>query len=119
MVLIRHSIEVIILSIMVSHPFQITYDPGVKDHLRSIERKYYSLITDKIEEQLRYQPDFETRNRKPLDGPPLFGADWELRFGPGNRFRVLYRIDVENHEVEILAIGVKEKERLYVAGEEV
>jgi mRNA-degrading endonuclease RelE of RelBE toxin-antitoxin system len=104
---------------MVRHPFQIIFDPVVKDHLRSIERKYYSLISDKIEEQLTDQPDFETRNRKPLEGPPLFGADWELRFGPDNRIRVLYRIDVENHEVEILAIGVKEKERLYIAGEEV
>jgi mRNA-degrading endonuclease RelE of RelBE toxin-antitoxin system len=104
---------------MVSRPFQIIYDPEVKDHLRSIERKYYSLIYNKIEEQLRHQPDFETRNRKPLVAPPVFGADWELRFGPGNRFRVLYRIDVENYEVEILAIGVKEKDRLYIAGEEV
>ena len=58
-------------------------------------------------------------NRKPLEGPALLGADWEIRFGPDNRFRVFYRIDVENHEVEILAIGVKEKERLYIGGEEV
>lgn len=104
---------------MVRHPFTLTYDPQVKTHVRSIERKYYSLIFDKIEEQLRFEPDCETRNRKPLEGPSFLGADWEIRFGPGNRFRVLYRIVIENHEVEILAIGVKEKDRLYIAGEEV
>jgi mRNA-degrading endonuclease RelE of RelBE toxin-antitoxin system len=103
---------------MVRHPFTLTYDPEVKDHLRAIERKYHSLIFDRVEEQLRFEPDFETRNRKPLEAP-LLGADWELRFGPDNRFRAFYRIDVENHEVEILAIGVKERERLYIAGEEV
>jgi mRNA-degrading endonuclease RelE of RelBE toxin-antitoxin system len=104
---------------MVRHPFAITYDPGVKGHLRAIEPKYHSLIVDKIEEQLKFQPDIQTRNRKPLEGPALLGADWEIRLGPDNRFRVFYRIDVENHEVEILAIGVKEKERLYIGGEEV
>lgn len=104
---------------MVRHPFVLTYDSEVKGHLRAIESKYYSLIFEKIEEQLKLDPDTRTRNRKPLEGPPLFGAEWEIRFGPDNRFRVFYRIDAENHEVEILAIGVKEKERLYIGGEEV
>jgi hypothetical protein len=104
---------------MVLHPFSLTYDPGVKNHLRAIEPKYHSLILERIEEQLTFQPDIPTRNRTPLEGPPLLGADWEIRFGPDNRFRVLYRIDAANHEVEILAIGVKDKERLYIGGEEV
>jgi mRNA-degrading endonuclease RelE of RelBE toxin-antitoxin system len=47
------------------------------------------------------------------------GADWELRLGPNNRFRVLYDIDKENHEVVILAVGIKAGERLMVGGEEV
>src|SRR5216683_5253700 len=44
---------------------------------------------------------------------------WELRFGPDNRFRVLYGIDHERREVQIQAIGVKKGNRLFVAGEEV
>ena len=47
------------------------------------------------------------------------GADWELRFGPDNRFRVFYAVDVERHEVWILAIGVKRGSRLSIAGEEI
>ena len=104
---------------MVRHPFTSTYDPEVKSHLREIEPKHHSLIVDKIEEQLKFQPDIQTRNRKPLEGPALLGADWEIRFGPDNRFRVFYRIDPESHKVVILAVGVKAKERLYIGGEEV
>ena len=66
-----------------------------------------------------FEPDAETRNRKPLRQPAVFAAQWELRFGPGNRFRVFYEIDRENREVYILAIGVKERDRLVIGGEEV
>jgi hypothetical protein len=51
-----------------------------------------------------------------LTGP---AATWEIRFGPDNCFRVLYGIDEERHEVQIQAIGVKEGNRLLVAGGEV
>ena len=53
------------------------------------------------------EPDVETRNRKPLKQPIAFGADWELRLGPDNRFRVFYQIDAERRQVRILAVGVK------------
>ncbi len=98
--------------------FTLIFDPEVKDHLRAIESKYHSLIDEKIQEQLRFEPDSETRNRKPLERPAPADAGWELRFGPDNRFRVFYEIDTENHEVVILAIGIKEKNRLFIGGEE-
>jgi mRNA-degrading endonuclease RelE of RelBE toxin-antitoxin system len=68
---------------------------------------------------LLFEPDAETRNRKPLRQPAVFEAQWELRFGPDNRFRVFYEIDREGRRVYILAIGIKERERLFIAGEEV
>lgn len=101
------------------HPFSLVFDSEVKRHLRAIETKYHSLIRATIEEQLPFEPETETRNRKPLRRPAALGATWELRFGPDNRFRVLYEVDVERHEVQVLAIGVKEKNRLIIAGEEV
>ena len=61
----------------------------------------------------------ETRNRKPLMQPASFNSAWEIRFGPDNRFRVLYDIDQEEREVHILAIGVKVGHRLVVGGEEI
>jgi len=42
-------------------PFELIYDPEVAQHLRAIDRKQHSLIRRTIEEQLRYQPEVETR----------------------------------------------------------
>jgi len=99
--------------------YKLVYAPQVKQHLKAIEPKYFPLIRTKIETQLRLEPTVETRNRKPLKQQADFEGEWELRFGPENRFRVFYAIDVENHEVQILAIGVKKGNRLFIGGEEV
>lgn len=100
-------------------PHALVYAPEVKHHLRAIERRHYSLIRETLEEQLSFEPDAETRNRKPLRQPAVFEAQWELRFGPDNRFRAFYEIDRENRVVYILAIGVKERDRLFIGGEEI
>jgi mRNA-degrading endonuclease RelE of RelBE toxin-antitoxin system len=104
---------------VMSIPYRLVYAPQVKQHLKAIEPKYFSLIRTKIETQLRLEPAVETRNRKPLRQQADFEGEWELRFGPENQFRVFYRIDIENHEVQILAIGVKKGNRLFIGGEEV
>jgi len=99
--------------------FVLIYAPLTKLHLKTIERKYYSLIRATIEDELQFEPDVETRNRKPLKRPVIFEAEWELRFGPDNKFRVFYDINIESHEVYILAIGVKEGNRYFIGGKEV
>ena len=100
-------------------PFALIYDPAVAGHLDAIEAKYHSLIRATIEQQLQYEPESATRNRKPLEQPIELGVRWELRLGPSNRFRVFYRVDAEQRQVRVLAIGVKVKNRLFIAGEEV
>jgi hypothetical protein len=105
-----------------SEKFSLIYAPITKAHLRAIESKYYSLIRKDIETQLRFEPDVRTRNRKPLKRPAIFGAAtaaWEVRLGPQNRFRVLYRVNREAMQVNILALGEKEGQRLLVGGEEI
>jgi mRNA-degrading endonuclease RelE of RelBE toxin-antitoxin system len=110
----------IILAIMAKRkPYALVYAPAVEEHLRAIDSKFYSLIREKIEEQLLFEPGTETRNRKPLLQPAAFEAGWEIRFGPDNRFRVLYDIDHEARAVRILAVGEKKGNRLSVGGEEV
>ena len=99
--------------------YVLIYAPITKLHLKTIERKYYSLIRTSIEDELQVEPDVETINRKPLKRPVTFEAEWELRFGPDNKFRVFYEINIESHEVHILAIGVKEGNRLFIGGNEV
>ena len=100
-------------------PFTLVYADEVKDHLRAIEAKYHSLIRTEIEEQLLFDAEIETKNRKPLRQPTVYDATWEIRFGPNNRFRVLYGIDPERREVQVQAIGVKKGSRLLVGGEEI
>ncbi|MBI3409942.1 MAG: type II toxin-antitoxin system RelE/ParE family toxin [Planctomycetes bacterium] len=99
--------------------YELVYAKGITKHLESIDSKYDSLIRDRIKEQLEFEPSEETRNRKPLRQPAPFAAHWEIRFGPQNRFRVLYDIDEEKHAVQILAVGEKSGNRLIVAGEEI
>mgnify|MGYP006310381059 CR=1 FL=1 len=100
------------------NPFELVYDEEVIHHLGAIERKHHSLIRQTIEQQLKYEPDVKTRNRKPLSGSTEFGENtWEIRFGPGNRFRVFYRVDTTEREVRILAMGVKIKNELWIGGE--
>jgi hypothetical protein len=100
-------------------PFALIYDDEVAGHLAAIEPKYHSLIRMTIEDQLRFEAETATRNRKPLERPGALGARWELRLGPDNRFRVFYRVEAEERRVRILAVGVKERDRLFIAGEEV
>jgi mRNA-degrading endonuclease RelE of RelBE toxin-antitoxin system len=99
-------------------PFTLVYADEVKDHLRTIEAKHHAVIQREIETQLLHEPNVETRNRKPLKRPIVFGADWELRLGPDNRFRVFYQVKTESREVRVLAVGVKDRNRLYFPGQE-
>jgi len=99
--------------------FDLIYAPQVKIHLQAIERKYHSLIRLTIETQLQFEPNLETRNRKPLKKPLELGADWEIRFGPDNRFRVFYSVELKYRQVFILAIGIKRGNSLIIGREEI
>jgi mRNA-degrading endonuclease RelE of RelBE toxin-antitoxin system len=98
--------------------FELGFAPEVIEHLAAIERKYHRLVRKTLDQQLLYAPDKGTRNRKPVEQPAPFGATWELRFGPGNCFRVFYEVDNTERIVWILAIGIKERDRLLIGGEE-
>ena len=98
--------------------FGFIFAPEVVAHLGTIERKLHSLIRKQIRLRLASEPEKGTRNRKALDVPAPFGAQWELRCGPGNRLRVFYEVDADARTVTILAIGVKERNVLRIGTEE-
>ena len=109
----------LIMVIMVKRtPFALVYADEVKQHLRAIETKYHAVIRSETEAQLLFDAAVETRDRKALKRPIGFGADWELRLGPDNRFRVFYQVNAQSREVRVLAIGVKVRNRLFLGGEE-
>ena len=109
----------IVVMMVRAEPYALIYAPAIKEHLRYIAPKYYSLIREKTEEQLRFEPDVESRNRKPLEQPAAFEAEWELRFGPDNCFRVFYQVRPEEREVHIVAVGRKDRQHLSIGGEEI
>lgn len=98
--------------------FHIIFAPQTLQHLDIIERKDHRLIRKTVNEQLSFLPAQATRNRKPLEQPAPFGATWELRLGLHNRFRVFYEIDATHSLVQVLAIGIKERNRLTIGKEE-
>ena len=99
--------------------YRLIFAAVVARHFDRIERRHHSQIRAAIGQQLRHEPDREARNRKPLRRSMSFGATWELRCGPGNRFRVFYHVDRERRDVVVLAVGVKERNRLTIGGEEI
>ena len=99
--------------------YKLIYSPVARSHLKVIDRKYYPLIRHEIETQLQFEPDVETRNRKPLKRLFIMGGEWEIRFGPQNQFLVFYEVNREDSEVYILAIGIKIRDKLFLGGKEI
>lgn len=95
-------------------PFKVELTRTAFAHLEAQRRYDRNAILDAIRGQLTHTPTVETRNRKLLRESPL--ADWELRVG---RFRVFYDVDAVSRVVRVLAVGVKEGNRLTLGGEEV
>lgn len=79
--------------------------------LKGIDR---SRILDAIEEQLLYQPQAVTRNKKLLRPNPI--APWELRV---RNLRIFYDVDEHSKTVEILAIGEKIGNTLFIDDKEI
>ncbi len=98
--------------------FTIIFASETLAHLDVIKRKDHRLIRETVDKQLGFLPGKVTRNRKPLEQPAPFGATWELRFGPENRFRVFYEVESNARVVQVLAVGTKERNKLFISGEE-
>jgi mRNA-degrading endonuclease RelE of RelBE toxin-antitoxin system len=95
-------------------PFRIEYDPATEDHLAALTAREAATVLDTVPRQLTHQPAVVTRNRKPLRPNPI--APWELRIGD---LRVYYDVQDEPEAVvTIRAVGVKDRNRLRIAGRE-
>lgn len=95
--------------------YEIRFSASAGEHFAQLTARERSSVVDAVRRQLLNEPLRETRNRKPLRPNPL--APWELRVGA---LRVFYEVAGEETDVvNILAIGVKRGNRLFVAGEEI
>lgn len=91
--------------------YTIDYTASAEGDLAVFKSYEQRLIVDAIDQQLLYEPERETRNRKLLDPNPL--AVWELRIG---RYRVFYDLDTTIQFVLIKAVGWKDHNTLYLRG---
>lgn len=93
-------------------PYSIEYSPDTEDHLRFLTARQRAIVLDAVDEQLTHQPTVETRNHKPMRPNPL--APWELQIGV---LRVYYDVeDIPESKVYIRAVGIKERNRVRIAG---
>jgi mRNA-degrading endonuclease RelE of RelBE toxin-antitoxin system len=105
--------------VMKNHaPVHHIYSTQMRSQLEALERRALLLVSRAIERRLSYEPHIAVRNRKPLR-TPIMDATWQLRFGPGNAYRVFYNIDAEKRVVFLQTLGIKERTRLFVDGKRI
>ena len=95
--------------------FRIEYAHEAVGHLAGLSARQARTVLDVVERTLKHQPTRPARNRKLLRANPL--APWELRIGT---LRVYFDVEVEPVPiVTVRAVGVKVRDRVLTAGEEV
>ena len=95
--------------------YRIRFAESAENHFAQLTARQQAIVLDALKVQLRYEPLRETKNRKQLRPNPL--APWELRLGA---LRVFYEVDAQEIDlVNVLAIGIKRGNRLFVAGKEI
>jgi mRNA-degrading endonuclease RelE of RelBE toxin-antitoxin system len=95
--------------------YRIEYAAEAVDHLKALSTREAATVLDAVPRQLAHEPMVVTRNRKPLDSNPV--APWELRIG---QLRVYFDVEeMPERVVRIRAVGVKDRNRVWIGGEEV
>lgn len=95
--------------------YRIQLTKSAEEHFADLTARQQAIVLNAIKVQLRHEPTRETRNRKPLRPNPL--APWELRIG---FLRVFYEVDALGSDlVNILAIGIKKGNQIFVSGKEI
>lgn len=95
--------------------YAIQFTASAREQIKSLSARQRATVIEAIERELTHQPRQETRNRKRLRPNPL--APWELRLGG---LRVFYDVTQgRDSRVNILAVGLKQGNRLIVAGKDI
>jgi mRNA-degrading endonuclease RelE of RelBE toxin-antitoxin system len=95
--------------------YRIDFSPEADEHIAQLKAHDRATLLDAIARQVAHQPTLETRHRKPLRPNPV--AQYRLRVG---RVRVYYDVEVApDYVVVVKAVGIKVRNRVYVAGKEI
>ncbi len=82
--------------------YDIEFSDTANQDLKWFRKYEQKIILDGIDDNLKYEPNVETRNRKHLR--PNETAEWELRLGD---YRVIYDVYEVVRIVSIEAVGLK------------
>ena len=96
----------------VKKAYLIEFTPQANEDLKLFRRFEQRQILNEIEQQLMYEPNVVTRNRKEMR--PNDVAEWELRVG---KFRIFYNVDEEIRIIGVEAVGFKIGNMLFIRGE--
>ncbi len=94
--------------------FDIKFTESAKVDMRYFTKAKQTDVLHEIEKQLRYEPTAETKNRKGLRQTQI--ATHELRIGDE---RVFYNVYEAENVVDVVAVGWKEHNELFIRGEKV
>ncbi len=94
--------------------YRIEFTPEADDHFAKLTARDRSTLADAIERQLVYQPAVTTRNRGPMEPNPI--AQYRLRVGA---LRVYYDVVAAERIVKVKAIGIKDRDHVFVGGKEI
>ncbi|MEW5938652.1 MAG: addiction module toxin RelE [Chloroflexota bacterium] len=92
--------------------YDIEFGETAKRDLKWFKKYEQKIILDGIDDNLKYEPNVETQNRKQMRPNPV--AEWELRIG---KFRVLYNVEETVKIVSIEVIGIKVGSDFVIRGE--
>lgn len=95
--------------------YDIVYAMSAHAHLKALSARHRATVVDAIDERLSFEPSRESRNRKRMQ-PNSLEAGFELRVGS---LRAYYDVAEDERVVSVLAIGVKDRNRVWIGGEEV
>jgi mRNA-degrading endonuclease RelE of RelBE toxin-antitoxin system len=98
--------------VIIEEMYEIDFTQSARRDLKVLRKFAQQLILDGIDEQLPFEPQVETLNRKRLEPNDI--SEWELRLG---KYRVLYDVEEQIKRVVIRAIGYKVGNDLYIRGE--
>ena len=94
--------------------YRIEFTPEADDHFGKVTARDRSTLADAIDSRLVHQPAVETRNRGRMEPNPI--AEYRLRVG---EMRVYYDVMEAERIVNVKAIGIKDRDRVFVGGKEI
>jgi mRNA-degrading endonuclease RelE of RelBE toxin-antitoxin system len=93
--------------------YRVQFTPSAREDLRWFRKFDQQRIISVVEAQLQHEPTVVTQQRKQLRPNQL--AEWEVRSG---RYRIFYDVVETEVVVNIIAVGYKQGNKLYIRGKE-